>query len=296
MSGQPELLGSYWTTAGPVEVHTGREWSLFDWADRCAEAARVGMRGLGLWHADLAHQLEHRDLGEIRQIFDDHGLERLEVEFCDAWFLDKGTPERSASDATRALLFDAAARLGAHHVKVGNIAGHACPPSKLADRFAELCEDAARQHDAPIMYELMPFDPNVGSLEEVIRLVEAAGAPNGGIALDFWHLGKLDVSAADLRGIPAGIPLYVELSDGEVENMPDPVEETTQFRKLPGDGEFDVRGYVAALREIGYDGPWGVEVLSRWLRALPMTEMFQRTVDTASAQLAHAAGGQEVSG
>ena len=34
-----ELLGLYWTVSGPVEVHVGREWSLFDWADRCAEAA-----------------------------------------------------------------------------------------------------------------------------------------------------------------------------------------------------------------------------------------------------------------
>lgn len=286
MSGQPELLGSYWTTAGPVEVHTGREWSRFDWPDRCAEAARTGMRGLGIWHADLAHQLERRDLGEIRRIFDDHGLEHLEVEFANDWFLDAGTPERAASDRTRALLFDAAARLRANHIKVGNIPGRACPPEKLAERFAELCADAARHHDAAIMYELMPFDPNIGSLDDAIRLVEEAGAPNGGIALDFWHLGKLGVRAADLRRIPPDLPLYVELSDGDVANMPDPVEETTKHRKLPGEGEFDVRGYVAVLRERGYAGPWGVEVLSEWLRSLPMPEMFERTVATASAQFA----------
>jgi hypothetical protein len=29
-----DLLGLYWTTSGPVEVGTGREWSLFDFADR----------------------------------------------------------------------------------------------------------------------------------------------------------------------------------------------------------------------------------------------------------------------
>ena len=28
----PELLGLYWTISGPVEVHIGREWSLFDLA------------------------------------------------------------------------------------------------------------------------------------------------------------------------------------------------------------------------------------------------------------------------
>lgn len=289
MSGQPELLGSYWTTAGPVEVHTGREWSLFDWADRCAEARRTGMRGLGIWHADLQHQLEARDLEEIRRVFDDYGLEHLELEFSNDWFMDPGTPEREASDTMRALLFDAAARLRARHIKVGNLPGRTCSPAKLAESFAELCADAARHHDAPLMYELMPFDPQIRSLDDVIRLVEDAGnPPNGGIAIDFWHLGKLGITAEDLRRIPLGIPLYVELSDGMVANMPDGTVETTQFRRLPGEGEFDVRGYVAVLRELGYDGPWGVEVLSKWLRSLPMEEMFERTVATASAQFAPA--------
>ena len=54
MADDVELVGLYWTVSGPVEVHVGREWSLFDWADRCAEASKVGFSGLGLWHADLA--------------------------------------------------------------------------------------------------------------------------------------------------------------------------------------------------------------------------------------------------
>ena len=48
-----ELANAYWTSAGPVEVHFGREWSLFEFAERCAQAAEVGFVGLGLWHADM---------------------------------------------------------------------------------------------------------------------------------------------------------------------------------------------------------------------------------------------------
>ena len=58
MGGDVELLGLYWTVSGPVEVHVGREWSLFSWADRCAAARTVGFSGLGIWHADLQHVLE----------------------------------------------------------------------------------------------------------------------------------------------------------------------------------------------------------------------------------------------
>jgi hypothetical protein len=39
------------------------------------------------------------------------------------------------------------------------------------------------------------------------------------------------------------------------------------------------------LRELGYDGPWGVEVLSAELRALPIEEIFDRTHQTTMALL-----------
>ncbi|MBO0871480.1 MAG: hypothetical protein J2P15_23245, partial [Micromonosporaceae bacterium] len=64
-----DVLGSYWTLSGPVQIAVpgGREWSVFDWPTRCAQAKRVGLRGLGIWHADLEHQLQTHSLGEIRQ-------------------------------------------------------------------------------------------------------------------------------------------------------------------------------------------------------------------------------------
>ena len=79
--GEVELMALYWTVSGPVEVHVGREWSLFDWRDRCAEAAKAGFKGIGLWHADVSHQLETRSLEEMAAIFRDAGLKYLEVEF-----------------------------------------------------------------------------------------------------------------------------------------------------------------------------------------------------------------------
>ncbi|WP_189056474.1 sugar phosphate isomerase/epimerase family protein [Longimycelium tulufanense] len=262
----------------------GREWSLFDWRDRCAQAARVGLRGLGLWHADLEHQLEQRSLAEIRQIFQDHGLETLELEFLDGWYLDKGTEDRAASDSRRALLFEAAAELGAHHIKVGNIFGVHCEISKLAERFAELCADAAKRHDAPITYELISTDLNANTLDRAIEVVRGAEGVNGGLTLDTWHLAKLGIAPEDLRRIPRQYVTYVELSDGMSHNMSDLMEEAVRHRQLPGEGEFDLEGYIAVLQDLGYGGPWGVEVLSDRLRALPITEIFSRTWQTASAQ------------
>src|SRR2546421_1911191 len=148
-----ELLGLYWTTSGPVEVHVGREWSLFDLRDRCEQAARVGFSGVGLWHADLEHVLEARTLSDVKLLLDDNGLEHLELEFLWEWFLDADDERRKESDVRRRLLFDAAATLSAHHVKVGNIPGTPCELRRLTERFAELCADAAEHHDRKIVYE-----------------------------------------------------------------------------------------------------------------------------------------------
>ena len=281
--GEVELVGLYWTVSGPVEVHTGREWSLFDFRDRCAHAQRVGFAGLGIWHADLAHQLETRSLGDIRTIMDDHGLTRLELEFLGDWFLDPGDERRRESDRLRALLLEAAAALGAHHVKVGNIPGTPCPLEQVAERFAELCEDAAGHHDSLIAYELIPFDVNVRTLEDLTTVVDAAGS-NGVAALDTWHLSKLAIPPSAVRAIAPAKLGWVELSDGQFANMDDPIDEVVNHRRLPGEGEFDIRGYVGACIEHGYPGPWGVEVLSEDLRNRPIEEIFDRAYETTSAQ------------
>ncbi|MFZ1880318.1 MAG: sugar phosphate isomerase/epimerase [Gaiellaceae bacterium] len=287
MGRDAELLGLYWTVSGPVEVHVGREWSLFDWADRCAEARKVGFRGLGIWHADLRHVLETRTLRQMKQDFDDNGLQYLELEFLMEWFLDPGDERRRASDAIRALLFDAANAFGAHHIKVGNIPGIPAELSQLTERFGELCAHAAEHTDATVVYELMPFDVNVRSVDSALTIVAGAGAPNGGLAIDTWHMSKLGIAPDDLRRIPLEYLSWVELSDGRLVDMDDLVDETVNHRNLPGEGELDLHAYIEVCRDHGYTGPWGVEVLSDELRSNPIDVIFRRAYDTTAAQFGH---------
>jgi sugar phosphate isomerase/epimerase len=282
--GEIDLLALYWTVCGPAEVHVGREWSTFEWRDRCAEAARVGFTGIGLWHADIEHQLETRSLREMKQIFDDAGLQYLQVEFLADFFVDPGEPARAESDQRRRMLFDTAAEFDAHHIKVGNIPGTPCELDKLTERFAELCDDAANHTDATVVYEFMPFDVNVNTLDAALAVVEGASRRNGGLAIDTWHMGKLGIAPEDLRRIPLEYLSWVELSDGQSHDMDDLVDETVNHRRLPGEGEFDIPGYVEVAREVGYEGPWGVEVLSEALRSLPIEEAFQRSYETTLAQ------------
>jgi sugar phosphate isomerase/epimerase len=282
--GEIELLNLYWTSAGPADVHTGREWSTFEWSDRCAQAARVGFRGLGLWHADIEHQLENRTLEEMKRIFDDAGLAYLQVEFLADFFVAPGEPARAESDQRRRLLFETAATFDAHHIKVGNIPGTPCELGRLTEEFGQLCDDAASHTDAKVVYEFMPFDVNVNTLDAALELVQGAGRSNGGLAIDTWHMAKIGISPEDLRRIPLQYLSWVELSDGQHQDMEDLTDETVNHRRLPGEGEFDIPAYVDACREVGYDQPWGVEVLSAELRSLPIEQEFDRAYETTAAQ------------
>ncbi|HVC88200.1 MAG TPA: sugar phosphate isomerase/epimerase [Gaiellaceae bacterium] len=284
MGADVELLGLYWTVSGPVEVHYGREWSLFGWADRCAAARKVGFSGLGIWHADLQHVLQSRSLQEMKETFDANGLRHLELEFLMDWFLDPDDERRRASDELRRLLFSAAAAFDAHHIKVGNIPGTPAGLPQLAERFAELCADAAEHTNAKIVYEVMPFDVNVRSIEAALEVVGGAGASNGGLAIDTWHMGKLRIAPDELRRIPLEYLSWIELSDGGRVDMDDLIDETINHRRLPGAGDFDVRAYVEVCADHGYTGPWGVEVLSEELRNNPIDVIFRRAYDTTAAQ------------
>jgi sugar phosphate isomerase/epimerase len=74
-----ELIASYWTLAGGAIPHTDKEYSTFDFKDRVDCAARVGFKGLRIWHSDLEHILNTRSLKEMRQILDDNGMQYVEI-------------------------------------------------------------------------------------------------------------------------------------------------------------------------------------------------------------------------
>ena len=176
------LMALYWTTSGPVEIHGGREWSLFSWRERCEQAAKVGFQGIGLWHADVSHQLETTTLADMKQTFDEAGLKYLEVEFLADFWVPPGEPARADSDRLRRQLFETAAAFDAHHIKVGNIPETPCELDRLIEEYAALCDDAAEHTNARVAYEIIPFDPIFTSLDDGIRLVTEANRTNGGLA------------------------------------------------------------------------------------------------------------------
>jgi sugar phosphate isomerase/epimerase len=274
-----ELLASYWTISCALP-HSQREYSPFDFRERVESAARAGFTGFGIWHADLEHVLRKHTLREMRQILDDNGIKHVELEFLTDWFLDGERKMRS--DVSKALLLDAAESLEAHHLKVGDFFQQTTPMTCLIEAFGKLCAEA-RERGTKVGFELMPF-AMIRTLEAALQLVEGAGASNGGICLDAWHIVKLKIVYDELRRIPAHYITSVELNDGTLECPWSLHEDTVNHRRLCGEGEFDVKGFIRAIQDAGYEGPWGIEVLSEELRKWPLERLTTRAFQTTMAQ------------
>jgi len=280
MKNDVELIASYWTLAGGAEPHTDHEYSLFDFKDRVEACAKVGFKGVGIWHADLVHTLKRRPLTEIKRILDDNGMKHVELEFLSDWFLTG--EKKKQSDIVKSELLEAASVLGARHIKVGDFLHTDTPMPQVIESFAALCKDAAA-HGTRIVYELMPF-AMIDTLQDSVTMFKGAGAKNGGIIFDLWHVVKLGIPYEDVARFPMEYFFGVEINDGTFTAPWDLVEDTVNHRRLCGEGEFDVPGFLDHVWKAGYRGPIGVEVLNKELRKLPLDELVTRSFSTTMAQ------------
>ena len=280
MKNDVELIASYWTLAGGAEPHTDHEYSLFDFKDRVEACAKVGFKGVGIWHADLVHTLKRRPLTEIKRILDDNGMKHVELEFLSDWFLTG--EKKKQSDIVKSELLEAASVLGARHIKVGDFLHTDTPMPQVIESFAALCKDAAA-HGTRIVYELMPF-AMIDTLQDSVTMFKGAGAKNGGIIFDLWHVVKLGIPYEEVARFPMEYFFGVEINDGTFTAPWSLHEDTINHRRLCGEGEFDIPGFLDHVWKAGYRGPIGVEVLNKELRKLPLEELVTRSFTTTMAQ------------
>jgi sugar phosphate isomerase/epimerase len=286
MPADVDLIASYWTIAGDIDV-LGDAISPWDFTERVARAAAAGYVGFGLNHLELLHLEATLGLGAMRSVFEEHGITIVELEALTDWFL--ADDARKESDLVRHDLLRAAAALGARHVKVvGTLADEQedVGPDRMIQSFAQLCADAAEVGTA-IVVEMLPIG-NVSSLDAALHLVQGSGATNGGLLLDMWHVHRTGTSLEAVAALPAGSLLHVELDDGGPPAPGSAFEDTIRNRKLCGEGEFDLTGFYRATRAAGYQGPYGIEILSTTFRTRDLAEMATHSFDTATAVIASA--------
>ena len=269
-------MNLFWTTAG---VFPGDgEISPHDFKDRVEAAARAGFKGVGIWHTDLEHITLHRQLKEMKMILDDNGMKYVELEFLTDWFLDGG--RKAESDSRKRRLLEASEALQAKHVKIGDFYNSPCPVPRVIEAFAALCREA-ENYGATIGFELMGC-AMIDNLIDAITMVETAGAKNGGLILDIIQVVNLGIPYSEISRIPLKYLINLELNDGTLPGSPH--HDPSRARRFCGEGEYDIQGLIRCVQNMGYAGPWAVEVMSKELTNLSLEELNTRAFKTTMAE------------
>jgi len=297
-----EILASHWMHAGPTKPFTGRMWSPWSFQNRVEELGRVGFTGIGLFQDDIAYILKNEADGETRterlewmkEQLDKNGITTVELEFLVSWMYPEDHPKREAEQEIRDLLLETGQVLEARHLKVGNIYGVVAPVEQLKETFADMCADT-KQAGMKLGMEIMPPDPNSRTLDQAREWI--GNDPECGIYLDIWHINNIEaISYEDIAALKPDDVAAVELGDGFV---PEPamenvfneigsfgfIERTVNLRRIPGNGNFDVVGFIKAVKASGYDGPWGNEILSEEYRHIPKEIAYRRVFDATSKHM-----------
>lgn len=275
--GRNDLIAAYLTLSGAPPFKPAR----FPFAERVAAAAAAGFAAIGLDSRDYAalRAAGHSD-AEMRAVLDDHGLRVAELEFVADWLDEPHHPPRARQSEER--LYAAADAFGARHINVGTM----LPPGALpdfeivAELFAELC-DRADAHGLRVALEFLPWTaiPDAGT---AWMIVELAGRGNGGVLVDSWHYFRGAADPGQLRTIPPHRVVAIQFDDADAYAGGDLLEDTMK-RRLPGEGAFDLVGFIRLLDSIGVTAPISVEIISPEQQARPVLEAAKKAHDTSRA-------------
>jgi sugar phosphate isomerase/epimerase len=272
-----ELLAAYWTIAGDIYPMGPTEVSPFSFRDRMEAAGQAGFKGIGLVHNGMMATMDEIGYPAMKTILEQNGIEYVELEFLVDWY--HSGERRRQSDKVRRELLEAAQALGVRSIKIGpGIGEDLADIDLMVKEFTLLCQDASAV-GSNIVLEIMPFS-NVRTIDTALAIVEGADQPNGGLLLDIWHLQRGGIDFSEIARIPARFIKSVELNDAHKYPIEPLWMDTIHKRVLPGDGTFDIPAFIKAVQAAGYEGPWGLEVLSDTHRKLPLEAMANRAFES----------------
>jgi sugar phosphate isomerase/epimerase len=249
---------------------------------RLEAAVAGGYNAVSLWGRDYrsARAEGHSD-ADVVALIAGHGLVVAELD--PAWWWTPGAAGFTIPDELDPVeifrydeteLFRIAELVGARSLNAVDVLGGQWSVEDGALAYAALCDRAA-EHGLVVHLEWLAWSriPDLGTAWEIVRL---ADRPNGGLNVDTWHCARTGTTPRELLTIPGNRVLAIQVDDGPAVPEDDLVNATLHQRMVPGEGAFDLVGYLHALRTIGAVAPIGVEVFSDELHALGPMESARR--------------------
>lgn len=234
--------------------------SLVEKLHACADA---GFDGVEIFEPDLIAAVESPE--EIRAL-----AHRLGLELCLYQPLRdiEGVSEALFADNLRRAdaTFATAARLGIDTVLVcSNVATATVDDDEVsADQLRRLGE-LATGYGLRIAFEALAWGKFVDDYRRSWRIVEIADHPAVGLCLDSFHVLSRGHDPSAIRAIPGEKIFFLQLADAPALSM-DVLSWSRHHRLFPGEGTFDLEGFVDHVLAAGYTGPLSLEVFNDTFR------------------------------
>ncbi|WP_275290864.1 sugar phosphate isomerase/epimerase and 4-hydroxyphenylpyruvate domain-containing protein [Amycolatopsis sp. La24] len=227
--------------------------------DKLAAAAAAGFDGVEIFEPDLV--ASPLPPAQVRLRCADLGLSvDLYQPFRD---LDSTAPDRFAASLRRAeRKFDVMEELGADTVLVcSSVADDAVEDlDLLAEQLRALAERAG-ERGLRIAYEALAWGRHVNTYDRSWEAVRRADHPALGLCLDSFHVLSRGSDPAGIAGIPGEKLFFLQLADAPHLSM-DVLQWSRHHRLFPGQGAFDLPGFLAPVLAAGYSGPLSLEVFN----------------------------------
>lgn len=205
---------------------------------------------------------------DVRRLCEDLGLSiDLFQPFRDFEGVNPAQLQRNLDRAERK--FDLMQELGTDLVLVcSNVQpGIATDPDLLAGQMRLLAERAARR-GLRIGYEALAWGTTVHRFAQAWEVVRRADHPHLGLILDSFHTLALKDDWRAIAALPGDRIFFVQLADAPWVST-DPLTHSRHYRCFPGQGDFEVAGFLGAVLDAGYTGPISLEVFNDEFRAAP---------------------------
>jgi 4-hydroxyphenylpyruvate dioxygenase len=227
--------------------------------DKLAAAAGAGFDGIEVFEPDLIGS--PWSPAELAARCADAGLSvDLYQPFRD---LDSTDPDRFARNLRRAeRKFDVMTELGAGTVLVcSSVSPDAVDDlDRLAEQLATAASLAA-ERGLRIAYEALAWGRHVSTWDRSWDAVQRADSPALGLCLDSFHVLSRGGDPAGFAAVPGDKLFFLQLADAPHMDM-DVLQWSRHHRLFPGQGAFDLPGFLENVLAAGYSGPLSLEVFN----------------------------------
>ncbi|HET6626928.1 MAG TPA: TIM barrel protein [Nocardioidaceae bacterium] len=162
--------------------------------------------------------------------------------------------------------FEVMGRLGIETMLVcSNVASATVDDDEVSASQLRRLGEEAQTHGVRLAFEALAWGRYIDDYRRAWRVAELADHAAVGVCLDSFHILSRGHDPVAIESIPGDKIFFLQLADASPLAM-DVLSWSRHHRLFPGEGNFDLAGFVSHALRAGYDGPLSLEVFNDTFR------------------------------